>query len=51
MVTTIISVFSILLFVGVALGLMRVWWIREEMRFELEETELLREARQAEVER
>ena len=42
----IITVFSILLFTGVASGLLAIWWAREETNFELEEMRLRREAEQ-----
>ena len=37
----IITVFAILLFAGIASGLLAIWWIREETNYELEEARLL----------
>ena len=42
----IITIFAILLFTGVASGLLAIWWAREETNFELEEMRLRREAEQ-----
>ena len=44
MTNTILTIFSILLFTGVAAGLLAIWWIREETNYELEEARLLMEA-------
>ena len=46
MTNTILTVFAILLFTGIASGLLAIWWVREETNYELEEARLLMEAEQ-----
>ena len=44
MTNTILTIFAILLFAGIASGLLAIWWIREETNYEMEEARLLMEA-------
>ena len=44
MTSIILTVFAILLFAGIASGLLAIWWAQEETNYELEEARLLREA-------